>query len=73
MLAVELLGLARATWRPDLREDFAIIRRYLHGQNTALAAAHHIESDAHASCERFGVMAGSLLGHDAGCRVGRLL
>ena len=31
-----------------------------------LQAAYHVEGYAHASRERFGVMAGSLLGHEAG-------
>jgi len=51
-------------WRRDLREDVAVVRWTLHRQEAALAAAHHVEGYAHASRKDFGVMAGSLLGHD---------
>jgi hypothetical protein len=60
----ELPAVVHAAWRRDLRADFTVVRWTLHRQETALAAAHHIEGYAHASCKDFGVMAGSLLGHD---------
>jgi|SRR6516225_5099156 len=60
----EMQALVHAAWRRDLREDFAVVRWYLHRQEAARAAAHHIEGYAHASRKDFGVMAGSLLGHD---------
>jgi len=46
----------------------------LHREEAAFAAAYNIEGHAHASREDFGVMAGSLLGHEAiNNPVGRLL
>jgi hypothetical protein len=50
----------------DRGEDFAVVRWYLHCQEAAFAAAYHVEGYAHASRERFSVMASSLLGHGAG-------
>src|ERR1700741_1591859 len=66
LFVAELRGVAHAAWRDDRREDFAVVRWYLYRQEAAFAAAHHVEGYAHASRERFGVMAGSLLGHEAG-------
>jgi len=46
----------------------------LHREKAAFPAAYHVEGYAHASGEDSGVMAGSLLGHEAiNNPVGRLL
>jgi hypothetical protein len=66
LFAAELRGVAHTARRRDRREDFAVVRWYLYRQEAAFAATYHVEGYAHASRERFGVMAGSLLGHEAG-------
>ena len=66
---VELWVLVHAArWR-DPREDFAVVRWYLHGQEAAFAAAYHIKGYTHALREQVGVMAGFLLGHNASLSV----
>ena len=54
-----------AEWR-DGCEDFAVIRWCLDCQKAAFSTAYDVESYAYAMRERFGVMAGSFLGHEAG-------
>ena len=65
LFGAELQGVAHAAWRGDRRADFAVIRWYLYCQEAASAAAYHVESYTHFLCERIGVMAGPLLGHEA--------
>ena len=67
-------GLLAAQWAASVHtsrwsdrcEDFAIVGWYLYRQKAALAAAHRVKGYAHASREYFGVVAGFLLGHEAG-------
>ena len=66
LLVKKLRLFVRAVRRYDCCEDFAIIRWYLDCEKTTFSTAHHVEGYAHAVRERFGVMAGSLLGHEAG-------
>ena len=61
----ELWGGGYVAWRGEPREDLALVRWYLHRQEAALSAAYHVKGYIHISRECFGVMAGSLLGHEA--------
>jgi hypothetical protein len=54
-----------ARWRHRLK-DLAVGRWYLNRHEATFAAPYRVEGYAHASRERFGVMAGSLLSHEAG-------
>ena len=65
LFATRLRTLVYAARWHDRSKDFAVVRWYLHCQETAFPAAHQVEGYAHAMRERFGVIAGSLLGHKA--------
>jgi hypothetical protein len=54
-----------ARWS-DCRKDFAVAGWYLHCKEVAFAAAYRVKGCAYASREHFGVVAGSLLGHEPG-------
>ena len=73
----ELLGVVRAAGWRYLCNNFAVFGWYLHRQEVALAGGYHVECNTQALREHFGIMAGFLLGHDAGSRcsmmVARLL
>ena len=69
LLAVGLLGFVHASRWSDRCKNFAIAGWYLYRQEAALAAAYRVKGYAHASREHFGVVAGFLLGHEAGSQV----
>jgi hypothetical protein len=62
----ELWAFVHAARWGDRRENFAVVRRYLHCQEAAFAASYRVEGCAHVLRECFSVMASSLLGHEAG-------
>ena len=63
--SVELRALVRAAGWLDSREDLAVVRWQLHRLKVTFAGAYDVEGNAHAPRNRFGVVAGLLLGHNA--------